>query len=65
MTQHGCNHPTPAMHPWRPEIIDCACGYDDRLVDPNCAGCHRARAESPLDQLQALDEPHNKDGIKQ
>jgi hypothetical protein len=62
--RHHCNHPTPRPHPWNPRIPDVACGYDQRLSDPRCHGCHRARPESPLDQLAALDPRHDQDGLR-
>lgn len=55
-TQHipwGCHTTRPRAHPWLP-IADCACGFDERMTDARCAGCHRSRSESPLDQLDAL-----------
>lgn len=54
MTPHGCWRDTPAPHPWYPEITDVACGFDERLTSPRCTGCHRARHESPRQQLDAL-----------
>jgi hypothetical protein len=59
----GCNRSGPLAHPWIPSIPDVACGYDCRLFDPRCAGCYRARAESPLDQLKALDARQTENGI--
>lgn len=62
-TQHACWTARPQPHPWHPQqISDIACGYDDRLTDRACQGCRRARTESPLDQLQALDPQHSEDG---
>jgi len=61
---YGCWSTTPLQHPWIPSISDVACGYDERLTYPWCQGCIRSRAESPLDQLQALDSKHSEDGIK-
>ena len=52
---HGCWSQVPLPHPLEPRILDVACGYDDRLVHPRCLGCHRARAESPRQQLDALE----------
>lgn len=49
----GCHRTAPLPHPCQP-IPDCACGYDFRLLDPRCSGCHRSRPESPQDQLDAL-----------
>jgi hypothetical protein len=44
-------------HPWYAEQIpSVACGFDERLTHSRCAGCHRAREESPRDQLAALDK---------
>lgn len=60
---HGCWTDQPLPHPWEPRITDVACGYDDRMTEPKCAGCHRQRAESPLDQLRAIDARHGEDGI--
>ena len=54
MTLHGCWTSTPRPHPWHPEIRDVACGFDERLTSLKCTGCHRARAESPRQQLDAL-----------
>ena len=51
---HGCWGETPKRHPTEPSILDRACGFDGRLTDARCYGCHRARAESPQDQLDAL-----------
>lgn len=62
MTLHGCYRTTPLHHPWEP-IPDCACGFDLRMTHPKCAGCHRQREESPLDQLQAIDSRHSEDGL--
>lgn len=53
MTRWGCWRSSPIHHPWLP-IADTACGYDERLTDPRCQGCHRSRPESPLDQLDQL-----------
>ncbi|NCC40570.1 MAG: hypothetical protein EOM21_14170 [Gammaproteobacteria bacterium] len=61
--RHGCWRDTPLRHPWKPEICDTACGYDERMTHPKCAGCHRQREESPLDQLRALDARHTEDGL--
>ena len=60
--KHGCNRQDPLKHPWL-KVADTACGYDDRLTHPKCEGCHRQRAESPLDQLRAIDARHSEDGI--
>lgn len=49
----GCWTATAVPHPWAP-ILDVACGYDHRLVDSRCAGCHRSRDEGPREQLEAL-----------
>lgn len=57
-----CWGTTPHVHPWLP-IADMACGYDQRLADPGCAGCIRCRAESALQQLQRLDARHTEDGL--
>jgi hypothetical protein len=54
MSFHGCWRSTPLQHPWLSEIRDTSCGYDERLTSPRCAGCHRARTESPRQQLEAL-----------
>lgn len=40
-------------HPWLP-VLDCACGFDERITHPKCQGCHRSREESPRMQLDAL-----------
>lgn len=54
MNDHpGCWSTEPRNHPWHP-ITDMACGYVERMTDRGCAGCHRAREESPRDQLDAL-----------
>lgn len=50
MIRHGCYRTDPLPHPWLP-IPDCACGYDERMTAPKCQGCHRARRESPMSQL--------------
>lgn len=60
----GCYTRTPQPHPWDPRITDAACGYDHRFTDPLCVGCHRARAECPLDQLATLDPRHDQDGLR-
>lgn len=52
----GCWKSGPVNHPFIPQIADVACGFDDRLTDPRCAGCHRQRPEAPRDQLAALDK---------
>jgi hypothetical protein len=52
--RHGCHRTEPLPHPWLP-IADAACGFDDRLTAPKCQGCRRARAESPMVQLDQLD----------
>lgn len=57
------NTQTPMPHPWLP-IADAACGYDQRLSAPECAGCIRRRREGPLDQLRALDDRHSEDGLR-
>jgi hypothetical protein len=49
----GCWTPERKTHPWYPDVVDVACGYDLRLADRRCAGCWRCRAESPTDQLRA------------
>lgn len=54
MTPWGCHTDVPVPHPWHP-IQDVACGYDGRVDDARCAGCHRRREESALDQLRRLD----------
>jgi hypothetical protein len=64
MSAHGCWGTAPQPHPWVPALKDRACGYDHRRTDPLCAGCHRARAESPLDQLAAIDPRHDQDGLR-
>ena len=58
----GCNSTAPLKHPWLP-IADTACGYEFRLVAPECEGCIRRREESALDQLRALDARHTENGI--
>lgn len=63
MSRHGCWRDEPLRHPFEPRILDTACGFDSRMVDLKCAGCHRQREESPLDQLRALDARHTEDGI--
>lgn len=63
MNRHGCWRSTPLLHPWKPEILDVACGFDGRMASPKCDGCFRQREESPLDQLRALDARHTEDGI--
>jgi hypothetical protein len=60
---YACNRDHPIKHPHLP-IQDVACGYDQRLTDPRCDGCHRSRAESALDQLHALDSGHGVDGYE-
>ncbi len=60
---HDCWDWRAVSHPWIEMLGDVACGYDGRLTDPNCYMCHRAREESPLDQLQRLDSRHGEDGI--
>ena len=60
---HGCYRSTPLAHPWISEIKDVACCYDERMMHAKCAGCHRQREESPLDQLRALDARHTEDGL--
>lgn len=60
--RNDCYTASSVAHPWLP-ITDVACGYDDRLTSAWCTGCHRARAESPLDQLQARDARHGVDGL--
>lgn len=64
MSVHGCWSRIAHPHPWIPGIADRACGYDERLTDRECQGCHRSRVESPLDQLAVLDDRHNEDGIR-
>lgn len=61
--RHGCWRDGPLRHPWLSRVMDTACGYDERMTHTKCAGCHRQREESPLDQLQALDGRHSDDGI--
>lgn len=62
--RYGCWCARRVSHPWhRRTIPDVACGYDDRLTDQRCTGCHRSRSESPLDQLQSLDARHTVDGL--
>jgi len=63
LLKYGCHSSTPRAHPWCKEIEDTACGYDFRMVDDRCRDCHRARDETPLDQLAALDNRHTADGI--
>jgi hypothetical protein len=53
MNPWGCYRHGPLPHPWLP-IADVACGFDERLTDRRCQGCHRARADSPPEQLDAL-----------
>jgi hypothetical protein len=62
--QHGCNTATAEPHPWIAAITDRACGYDERLIDPDCHGCHRSRAESPLEQLHTTDPRHTENGLR-
>lgn len=53
--RHGCWRDSALPHPWHQERIrSVACGFDERLVHAKCRGCHRARAESPRMQLDAL-----------
>lgn len=59
---YGCWSSEAVPHPWE-DIADVACGYDYRLTSPRCTGCHRAREESTLDQLRALDARHTEDGL--
>jgi hypothetical protein len=63
LLKYGCHSDLPQNHPWHKEVEDVACGYENKLLDDLCRGCHRARAEDPLDQLSALDERHTEDGI--
>ena len=63
MTNHGCWSQVPLKHPWLP-LSDTSCGYDQRLVDPNCVGCHRAREEDALAQLQTLTQGYSEDGYE-
>lgn len=53
--RHACWRRIPLPHPLDSRITDVACGYDERLRNPCCIGCIRSRAESPRDQLLALD----------
>jgi len=53
--RHGCWRSTPFQHPWL-LIADTACGFDLRMASAKCSGCHRARVESPREQLAMLDE---------
>jgi hypothetical protein len=62
MRRPGCWRTKPLPHPWEPRILDTACGYDERMRHAGCAGCHRQREESPLDQLRAMDARHTEDG---
>ena len=47
----GCWTHKAQPHPWE-EISDVACGYDGKLTDKRCTGCHRSRPENPRDQRQ-------------
>ena len=60
---YGCHSDKPQHHPWYKEIEDVACAYEHKLRDDRCRDCHRARADDPLSQLQALDSSHTEDGI--
>lgn len=51
--KHHCWTGTAVPHPWE-DIKDVACGYDKRLTDPWCTGCHRSRLEGPEEQMKAL-----------
>lgn len=58
----GCWTTSQRRHPWEPQIHDMACGFDARMVDSRCIGCHRRRAESPLDQLAKIYHDASEDG---
>jgi hypothetical protein len=58
----GCWATVPKRHSWEPQIHDMACGFDERMTHPRCAGCHRQRTESPLDQLAELYPDASEDG---
>jgi hypothetical protein len=49
----GCWTSGPRPHPWLP-IADMNCGYDGKMEDPRCLGCHRQRKGWPHDQLKHL-----------
>ena len=53
MTTLGCYRTIPLRHPWLP-IADVNCGFDQRLTDGKCQGCHRSRVGSPMSQLDEL-----------
>lgn len=53
--RHACWRRIPLPHPLDSRITDVAGGYDDRLRDQRCIGCIRSRAESPRDQLLAIE----------
>ena len=61
MKPWGCWTDGPMPHPWEP-ISDTACGFDERLSDPRCQGCHRSREEGPLDQLAQIYDDASEDG---
>jgi hypothetical protein len=61
-SSHACKRPWPIHHPWL-DIHDTACGYDERMTNANCMGCHRRRQESALDQLQRINPRHGVDGL--
>ena len=49
-----CNSREPKQHPFHCLIKDTACGYDHKLTDMRCIGCHRRNSTWPQEQIAAL-----------